>query len=106
MAQDLVASLYDHIATRTAVNSTFSSVAMVWLLDWYAMSGVALRRVQQAPRVDRPPPASCYATSVSLPATQGQRERAQEHPYCIDTVLFARSISPSCEIACGMRSWW
>jgi hypothetical protein len=33
-------------------------------------------------------------------------ERAQEHPYCIDTVLFARSISLSCEIACGMRSWW
>ena len=29
--------------------------------------------VQQAPRVDRPPPATCYATTGCLPATQGQR---------------------------------
>ena len=34
------------------------------------------RHFEQAPRVDRPPPTLCYATSSTLPATQGQRWEA------------------------------
>jgi hypothetical protein len=31
------------------------------------------RKIEQAPRVDRPPQTHCYAAIASLPATQGQR---------------------------------
>ena len=73
MAQDLEASHINHIAPRTAVNSKFPCVAMVWRLDWDAKSGFALRSIQQTPRVDRPPATLGYASLGSLPATQGQR---------------------------------
>jgi hypothetical protein len=34
-----------------------------------------LSTFEQAPRVDRPPPALRFATTSSLPATQGQRSQ-------------------------------
>jgi hypothetical protein len=36
------------------------------------------RAFAHAPRVDRPPPALCYATLSSLPATQGHRSKDRE----------------------------
>ena len=44
--------------------------------SWLSASLVTtLKTPEQAPRVDRPPPALCFATPGSLPATQGQRSK-------------------------------
>jgi hypothetical protein len=69
-----------------AISSIYTKISCLILADGCALFDrqgavphvVAVRVVtdleaQQAPRVDRPPPALSCATSGSLPATQGQR---------------------------------